>query len=215
LVAASPGYFNNYTPTKEDIELNRQKIKDRINEVKNFYRYYGKLIKGEKDMEKVHLCKSCSETKNCDWYNAAPGVGMYECENYVEKLDFSKHICDVCKTVDKKCPRGLKRDDRDIVVTQCSFFDEYRDSIGDLSTNFSSRFMPNCKFKFRPCDIELLDANNILSISDWLKDPSLSAFISFDGHSLTRCGKSIYYDSDFHEVSIYEAIPELVPEGMR
>jgi hypothetical protein len=39
----------------------------------------------------------------------------------------SESICLVCSTIDENCPRGLKRDDKDLTVSQCSFFEEYQE----------------------------------------------------------------------------------------
>lgn len=42
--AIFPPLYKDYIPTKEAIEINCERIVLRVSEVKNFYRYYGKLI---------------------------------------------------------------------------------------------------------------------------------------------------------------------------
>jgi len=79
----------------------------------------------------------------------------------------------------------------------------------EAPTNFSSRFMPNVKFKV---------IGNSVAFSS-LKFPMMCNYIrtAFDGSIVEMCDYQGRFDDDWSEVkevSIYEAIPELVPDGM-
>ena len=80
-------------------------------------------------------------------------------------------------------------------------------SVEESATNFSSNFMPNVKFKVRP---DLIDTRvneiggRIITLSGFMfTDEKGIAWNTFDFKNL-----------DMKQVSEYEAIPELVPEGM-
>jgi len=82
--------------------------------------------------------------------------------------------------------------------------------IVDAPTNFSSRFMPNVKFSI------LSTKNRNLFLS--LGFPMMCNYIrtAFNGDIVDMCDYEGTFDkwADSTEVSIYEAIPELVPDGM-
>jgi len=84
----------------------------------------------------------------------------------------------------------------------------------DDGTNFSSRFMPNVKFTGERSTEIFLDSFEPIN---W----GLASKGYIGGFMTSLCGAAIYSltDEDYEasklkEVSIYEAIPELIPEGM-
>ena len=79
---------------------------------------------------------------------------------------------------------------------------------GEDSTNFSSRFMPNVKFKVDSVD-------GFPQIDRFPYKDRLHYLTSKDGTFVAVFfNERSYLDCDIKEVSIYEAIPELVPDGM-
>lgn len=78
-----------------------------------------------------------------------------------------------------------------------------------MKKDFESRFMPSCKFSIMGKNREIFNFLNIPIISNYIKtslNGSISEFCDYQGT----------YDTWFEkEVSIYEAIPELISDGMR
>lgn len=80
-----------------------------------------------------------------------------------------------------------------------------------MKKDFESRFMPDVRFKIpteciKKFNFGLIDASYAITSTD-------GGFIS---HVFTNSEKYLFNNfSDTHIVSIYEAIPELVPDGMR
>ena len=163
-------------------------------------------------MSKIHLCDSCSQIESCDWYKyCGMNTPVFECNSYIEKCaksnppEWDASCC--YQAGDKVLLNGEKR----------TIFD-------DGVANTPSRFMPNVKFKLFPCGI---DVGERLRICRYIKTlPNCSSTLHY-GYRTNAFGDIIYngfenqevmdkYDGNAPlEVSIYEAIPELVPNGMR
>lgn len=77
------------------------------------------------------------------------------------------------------------------------------------STNFSSRFMPNVKFSIMGNKRNMLKDIGIPLLSNYVRT-------AFDGSIADICDYKTTFENwvGFEEVSIYEAMPELVPVGM-
>jgi len=91
----------------------------------------------------------------------------------------------------------------------CAEYIEVKKEVVDAPATFSSRFMPNVKFKI---------IGNTVAFSS-LGIPMTCNYIrtSFNGSIVDMCNYQGRFDDewkDIKEVSIYEAIPELVPKGM-
>jgi hypothetical protein len=75
---------------------------------------------------------------------------------------------------------------------------------------FSSRFMPNVKFKIKGDITKRADVFDISMLSDGL----FWALTDTKGSKIFHIPRLIFDYCTYREVSIYEAIPELVPDGM-
>ena len=90
---------------------------------------------------------------------------------------------------------------------------EEKKEVVKVAASFSSRFMPNVKFSYSG----VLDYSKKPYTFDRKLIKTTYMMTSPSGELLLRfSNKPHYLDSiDLREVSIYEAIPEIVPEGMR
>lgn len=117
-----------------------------------------------------------------------------------------------CKDMRKKIKNlegQLLLKDKEILNLETTI-EKMRRPIVDASTNFSSRLMPNVKFRINFEQSKLFDFG--------MKFPKY-ATTSSDGMKLTLvCAeneRSTWAYVDLPEVSIYEAMPEIIAEGMR
>jgi deoxyribonuclease (pyrimidine dimer) len=130
---------------------------------------------------------------------------------YSKYLPKKEHLCDSCVT--QNCIPG-KKDKLQLLVSQCSFY-ESKKVIGDPSTNFSSRFMPNVKFQAPVNGYPSIDYLEFLTpyYGCYYTSKTGDSIICVDGGR--HFDFEVFEKLDKKQVSIYEAIPELIPEGMR
>lgn len=78
-----------------------------------------------------------------------------------------------------------------------------------MKKDFESRFMPSCKFSIVGKNREIFNSLNIPLIHNYIRT-------SINGEIAALCDSQTWFeDWEEKEVPIYEAIPELIPEGMR
>lgn len=165
-------------------------------------------------MEKIHLCESCSETESCDWFKYCQmNTVVCFCEKYVEKGNAK--VLGSLGTKNSKIPIW----DSSILYesgTKVLFRGKEGFVFGGVGEK-PSRFMPNVKFKISD-DGDVAILKSILGNTYWWNkfwrthDDGRRCF-SIQGDR--ELDYTAYKNINLPEVSIYEAIPELVPEGMR
>lgn len=80
-----------------------------------------------------------------------------------------------------------------------------------MKKDFESRFMPNVKFKIKGDITKCSDFFNTKMLQDGLFD----AITDMNGRKIFHIPNVCFDSCIYKEVSIYEAIPELIPDGMR
>ena len=100
----------------------------------------------------------------------------------------------------------------------CKLGEAWTEKLFNVSHPFASRFMPNVKFKTRYEDTML--GSPFLNLLTELKDGKVQGnkllyfAVNSSGTDLVPAVESNYNRFGGKEISIYEAIPELVPDGM-
>lgn len=92
-----------------------------------------------------------------------------------------------------------------------------------MKKDFESRFMPNVKFKLYPTNSDEHERNRIFNVLKNIPNFPVLYFgyrTNFDGSIIyngfeNQEAMNKYGGNAFFEVSVYEAIPESIPEGMR
>lgn len=78
-----------------------------------------------------------------------------------------------------------------------------------MKKDFESRFMPSCKFSIMGKNREIFNSLDIPLIHNYIRT-------SISGEIAALCDYQTWFEGwEEKEVSIYEAIPELIPDGMR
>ena len=78
-----------------------------------------------------------------------------------------------------------------------------------MKKDFESRFMPSCKFSIMGKNREIFNSLDIPLIHNYIRT-------SISGEIAALCDYQTWFKGwEEKEVSIYEAIPELIPDGMR